>query len=107
MKMTSSPTGKGTLVMKFGGTSVGTTKAMRQVVSIVKKEKPEWTNIVVVTSALDGVTDTLLKMASQVSTSQLDSLEDAASELIRRHDEIADDLITNEARSWAGQRGDP
>jgi aspartokinase/homoserine dehydrogenase 1 len=96
MKMTSSTTGKGTLVMKFGGTSVGTPKAMRQVVSIVKKEKPEWTNIVVVTSALEGVTDTLLKMASQVTPSQLDSLEAAASELIRRHDEVAEDLITNE-----------
>ena len=97
MEMTSSPSGKGTLVMKFGGTSVGTTKAMRQVVSIVKNEKPAWNNIVVVTSALDGVTDTLLKMASRVSTSQSDSLDDAAPEIIRRHDEIADDLITNEA----------
>ncbi len=84
--------------MKFGGTSVGTTKAMRQAVSIVKNEKPGWKNIIVVTSALDGVTDTLLRMASQVSTSQLDTLEDAASELIRRHDEIADDLIPNKVQ---------
>ncbi len=71
MEMTSSQTAKGTLVMKFGGTSVGTTKAMRQVVFIVKNEKPGWKNIVVVTSALDGVTDILLKMASRVSTSQI------------------------------------
>jgi aspartokinase/homoserine dehydrogenase 1 len=97
MELTSSPTGKGTLVIKFGGTSVGTTKAMRQAVSIVKNEKTGWKNIVVVTSALDGITDTLLRMASQLSSSQLDTLGDAASELIRRHDEIADDLITDEA----------
>jgi aspartokinase/homoserine dehydrogenase 1 len=96
MEMTSSLTGKGTLVMKFGGTSVGTPKAMRQVVSIVKNERLRWNKIVVVTSALDGVTDILLKMASRISSSQLHPLEDAASEMIRRHDEIADDLITNE-----------
>jgi bifunctional aspartokinase / homoserine dehydrogenase 1 len=96
MKKTSAPTGKGTLVMKFGGTSVGTTKAMHQAVSIVQNEKPEWMNIIVVTSALDGVTDTLLRMASQVSSNQLGVLKDAASELIHRHDEIADNLIPAE-----------
>jgi aspartokinase/homoserine dehydrogenase 1 len=95
MKNTSSLTDKGTLVMKFGGTSVGTATAMHQVVSIIKNEKSGWKNIVVVTSALDGVTDALLRMASQMTEVNTDILQDAASDLLRRHDEIADDLITD------------
>lgn len=96
--MTSAPftTKKDTLVMKFGGSSVGTPEAMRQVVSIVKTEKQHWKNVLVVTSALSGVTDTLLKMASQVTTGQSGVLEESANELICRHGEIADSLITDE-----------
>lgn len=82
-----------TLVMKFGGTSVGTAEAMRQVVSIVTTEKQRWKNVVVVTSALSGVTDTLLKMASQVTTGHTTVLEESAAELTRRHFEIANTLI--------------
>jgi aspartokinase/homoserine dehydrogenase 1 len=96
MKNASPPIKKGTLVMKFGGTSVGTAKAMLQVVTIVKSEKPKWKNLVVVTSALDGVTDTLLKMASQVTLSKVEILDDAASDLRRRHDEIAVALINDD-----------
>lgn len=83
--------------MKFGGTSVGTATAMRQAVSIVKSEKRGWKNMVVVTSALDGITDTLLRMASQMTFVQSDDLLTAASEMKRRHDEIADALIPDKA----------
>jgi aspartate kinase len=95
MKKVTSPVAKGTLVMKFGGTSVGSANVMHQAVSIVKNERPEWKNVVVVTSALDGVTDTLLRMASQVTLSQSGFLEDAASDLRCRHDEIAGALIAD------------
>ncbi len=84
---------KNTLVMKFGGTSVGTPDAMRQVVSIIKNEKAQWKNIVVVTSALSGVTDTLLKMASLEATSKQQALNEYASILLQKHDEIANALI--------------
>jgi hypothetical protein len=50
-----------TLVMKFGGTSVGTPDAMRQDISIVQTEKPLWKNLIIVTSALSRVTDTLIR----------------------------------------------
>ena len=84
-----------TLVMKFGGTSVGTAEAMHQVVTIVKTEKQRWKNVVVVTSALSGVTDTLLKTAAKVTTGQTIILEETAAELTQRHSEIADALISN------------
>jgi bifunctional aspartokinase / homoserine dehydrogenase 1 len=80
---------KETLVMKFGGTSVGTPDAMRQVVSIVTAEKKNWKNLIVVTSALSGITDLLLKMAA----GNPEILYEASAELRQRHNEIAKTLI--------------
>ncbi len=86
---------KNILVMKFGGTSVGTPDAMRQVVEIVKNEKKSWNSVVVVTSALSGITDLLLKMASSASQNQPLFIEESASVIHKRHQEIADALVTN------------
>jgi len=52
-----------TLVMKFGGSSVGTTTALTQVLSIVLHESEQWDRLILVVSALDGVTDALLEAA--------------------------------------------
>ena len=97
MKTQGSSIQTNTLVMKFGGTSVGTPDAMRQVVSIVKEQKNQWKNIAVVTSALSGVTDTLLKMASQEITAKPHIVDKYATELIQKHDEIANALIPDPA----------
>ncbi len=80
-----------TLVMKFGGTSVGTPDAMRQVVSIVSTEKKQRERLIVVTSALSGVTDLLLKMTSGNTA----TIESGANEIRRRHGEIAETLISS------------
>jgi aspartokinase len=93
---------KNTLVMKFGGSSVGTPDAMSRVVSIVKNEKSQWKNVVVVTSALSGVTDTLLKMASQESAADSRALEAMAVELARKHADIARVLVSDPA--WPVKR---
>jgi aspartokinase len=53
------------LVMKFGGTSVGTSAAMAQAVEIVAGSQVQWPAVVVVTSALSGVTDLLLYRQQQ------------------------------------------
>ncbi len=52
-----------TLVMKFGGSSVGTKTALMQVLSIVLHEREQWDNLILVVSALDGVTDALIEAA--------------------------------------------
>ena len=85
-----------TLVMKFGGTSVGTPEAMAQVATIVAAEKKQWKNVVVVISALSGVTDLLLKMANTVAAGEPALLVSSADELAGRHNAIADALIKNE-----------
>ncbi|GAP13356.1 aspartate kinase [Longilinea arvoryzae] len=94
------PLSRHTLVMKFGGTSVGTPAAMTQVVRIVRSEKPRWQNLVVVTSALSGVTDLLLRMVRDVAVSEETFRADGA-ELLQRHAAIADALIPDADRRRA------
>lgn len=53
----------GTLVMKFGGSTVGTAAALAQVLSIILHEEKRWDNLIVVASALDGITDMMLEAA--------------------------------------------
>lgn len=50
-----------TLVMKFGGTSVGMTTGLTQVLSIILHEQERWDRLLVVVSALEGVTDALIE----------------------------------------------
>ena len=52
-----------TLVMKFGGASVGAAPALSQVLKIIAREAKQWDRVLLVVSALDGVTDMLLDAA--------------------------------------------
>jgi aspartokinase/homoserine dehydrogenase 1 len=49
-----------TLVMKFGGTSVGNATGIRHVIEIVLSVRRQWDNLAIVVSAMSGVTDALL-----------------------------------------------
>lgn len=86
------------LVMKFGGTSVGTTDAMRGAITIVKEALAEWPNLVVVTSALAGVTNTLLNSAVKAAQGDVQVYQQAVGDLRARHHEIAAALVTDLAR---------
>lgn len=52
-----------TLAMKFGGSALGNTAALTQVLSIVLHEAPRWDHLLLIVSALDGVTDQLIEAA--------------------------------------------
>jgi aspartate kinase len=52
-----------TLVMKFGGSSIGMTTGLAQMVGVVLREREETKQLVLVVSALEGVTDALLDAA--------------------------------------------
>ena len=56
-----------TLVIKFGGTSVGSAAAFRQAADIVLEQAAAWERVVVVVSAMAGVTDGLIKLAKQIN----------------------------------------
>ena len=53
-----------TLVMKFGGTSVGSVNALEQAAQIIQDAQDGFARVIVITSAMSGVTDLLLKSAS-------------------------------------------
>ncbi len=56
-----------TIVQKFGGTSVGNPERIRRVAQRVLETQREGNRVVVVVSAMSGVTDSLLKLAHDVS----------------------------------------
>ncbi|MGH2514938.1 MAG: hypothetical protein ACRDHP_04715, partial [Ktedonobacterales bacterium] len=55
------------IVVKFGGTSLAGTERMRAAARIVAAHRRD-SSVVCVVSALAGVTDTLLRIAEQVTT---------------------------------------
>ena len=94
------------LVLKFGGTSVGSITKIKNVANIVKKKHEEGNEIIVVVSAMSGVTNDLIKKSQEVSDNfnvkELDVLlssgEQASSALLAG---TIIDLGIN-ARSWLG-----
>ena len=81
-----------TLVMKFGGASVGTTTALAQVLGIVLQEVARWERVVVVVSALDGVTDALIDAAHLAQFGNERGYRRIAATLRQRHLALAEGL---------------
>ena len=94
----------GTLVMKFGGTSVGTAQAMAKAVEIVKQTRTDWPRLVAVTSALSGVTDLLLDGAARAVKGDLSSITQAENGLRQSHYDIADALVRDPGRCTAAKQ---
>lgn len=84
-----------TLVMKFGGTSVGSVEAMTQVVDIVKQTRRDWPRMVVVASALNGVTNLLLDTANRSALGDRDAYRMAVEALTERHFTMIDTLVSS------------
>jgi len=74
-----------TLVMKFGGTSVGSAEAIRQVIKIARDAKADWHNVAIIVSAMSGVTDKLLNSARQAAAGDDSMAEQVANELREKH----------------------
>jgi len=85
-----------TLVMKFGGTSVGSANALISATQIIRDAKKDWDRVVVVTSAMSGVTNLLLDSAASASQGKVDSLPAAEFTLRAKHFAAADALIKDE-----------
>jgi aspartokinase/homoserine dehydrogenase 1 len=71
-------------VMKFGGTSVGDAACIRRAVAIVKSAAARGP-IVVVVSAMSGVTNRLIQAARRAETGEQDFLPALIDELTRQH----------------------
>lgn len=87
-----------TLVMKFGGTSVGSVDALINAIHIIRDAKKDWERVVVVTSAMSGVTNLLLDSATSASHGKVDALAQTAATLREKHFTAIEALVTNEAK---------
>jgi len=87
-----------TLVMKFGGTSVGSSHAIRQAADIVLGETARWENQVVVISAMSGVTDALIACAKAAVIGRTDQYEDIITDLYEKHTGVIDELLVHDEK---------
>ncbi|MEI8131728.1 MAG: aspartate kinase, partial [Leptolinea sp.] len=83
------------LVMKFGGTSVGSPEAMSQAADIVAGELAGWKGVVPIVSALNGVTNLLLDAAHNAASGNRTFVDSTADELSKRHQSMLDDLVSD------------
>ena len=79
------------IVMKFGGTSVGSAERIGQAAQLAVDTANQGHQVVVVTSAMSKVTDSLIAAARQASTGWWNS--SIRQELFDRHNVVADALV--------------
>jgi aspartokinase/homoserine dehydrogenase 1 len=77
-------------VWKFGGASLADAAAVRHAVSLVRAHRGP---LVVVVSALAGVTDALLDGARRSAAGELEAASSAAASFLRRHRDLAHALV--------------
>ena len=92
------------VVLKFGGTSVGTTKKIKKIAEIIVDYKKKNYKVIVISSAMSGVTNELIRKSSEISNSFSDSEYDV---LVSSGEQIACSLIAGrlihkgyKSRSW-------
>lgn len=79
-------------VLKFGGTSVGTVESLRNVKMIVEQcSEP----VIVVVSALGGITDQLINTAKLAANGDISHLESYA-KIVERHNQVIDNIVPPE-----------
>ncbi|MGD2165005.1 MAG: aspartate kinase [Anaerolineae bacterium] len=82
-----------TLIMKFGGTSVGTAEAHDQVATIVLDQAESWDRLVVVVSAMSGVTDALTEGARTAASGDNETYRALVTDLRVQHYAVVDKLL--------------
>jgi aspartokinase/homoserine dehydrogenase 1 len=84
---------KKTLVMKFGGTSVGSAEAIAKSAEIVLAARKDWPQTAVIVSAMSGVTDALLKGAHTAAAGDGQTYKQIAADLRAKHAAAAAGLL--------------
>ena len=75
--------------MKFGGTSVGSVDSIQKVKQIVEAEKEP---VIVVVSALGGITDQLIRTATMATRGDI-AYEAEFNSMVRRHEEMIQQVV--------------
>ena len=81
------------VVMKFGGTSLGNPERVQGVGEIIAAHAKR-AEVVAVVSAMGGVTDMLIRAATEASKGDREHWRGARQELARKHREVADQLLS-------------
>jgi len=94
------------VVLKFGGTSVGTIDKIKKVADLIIEHKKKNNKVIVVSSAMSGVTNDLIKKSKQISNNFADTEYDV---LVSSGEQVACSLIAGrlnhkgfKSRSWLG-----
>lgn len=82
-----------TLVMKFGGTSVGSAEAIAKSAEIAKAARQNWPQVAVIVSAMSGVTDLLLKGASTAAAGDGKTYKQIAEDIRAKHAKAIEGLV--------------
>jgi len=92
------------VVLKFGGTSVGTIKKIKKVAGIIADYRKKNFKVIVVSSAMSGVTNELVKKSREISENFSDTEYDV---LVSSGEQVACSLIAGslihkglKSRSW-------
>ena len=85
-------------VLKFGGSSVANAKNINEVIAIVQQSTQKNNNIIIVLSALGGVTDALLEVAELASNTDI-SYKEKLHEIEHRHLTTVKELIPIDQQS--------
>src|SRR5581483_6021549 len=84
------------VVMKFGGTSVGSAERITQVGEIVRREVNQGNQAVVVLSAMSGVTNMLLAALKEAASGNVSNLLQTRGELLKKHLDVINALVKDE-----------
>ena len=98
------------LVLKFGGTSVGSVDLIKSAAQIIKKEYDLGHNIAVVVSAMSGTTNKLIENINLINSENKDAQDDAEYDaIVASGEQITSGLmalalknLNIDARSWLG-----
>jgi aspartokinase/homoserine dehydrogenase 1 len=81
------------IVMKFGGTSVGSVAALQYVTGIVEKARQQGDEVVLVVSAMSGVTDLLLGGAREAEAGDVTTARLARQEILSKHTQVMETFL--------------
>jgi len=84
------------VVMKFGGTSVGSAERIRQAATIVQQHAERAEDVVVVVSALSKVTDLILGVLNSARLGKGKDMEEGLQLLRIRHEQVLSELCHGE-----------
>ncbi len=82
-----------TLLMKFGGTSMGSAPAIELAAQLIGSASQDWSRLVVVISAMAGVTNLLLESADHAAQGQANQYILAAQKIQEMHHTVIQTLI--------------